>query len=550
MDSYFARNLINKFSVLDPITSGLTYNFPKGGILELQNTDWRQNNVRSQFEYSHTFNDHFVNIITGAEIREVMTEGNNRISYGYNDQFGTSTSALNYTNYYPINPTGTELISAPDGSVFGSLNRNISYYAIGTYSYKSKYTLNVSSRKDGANLFGAKANDRITPFWSAGIGWELNKELFYRLDWLSILRLRSTYGYQGNTYEAGSAYLTGYYFDNYYTGAKSIGITTAPNPRLRWEKVANLNIGIDFSTRANVVSGSIEFYRKKGKDLIQATPLAPQTGFSTYQANTAENRSLGVDINLLTQNINNVFKWNSGFVFSALKDEIVKYDVPRASLNDLAVGHSINSLFTYKWAGLNPLNGNPRGYLNAEISEDYAAIISNLSPDSLIYSGSRIPTVYGAFRNDFFYRGFNLSVNVSYRLGYVFKRSTTSLNYSNILQTSQHSDYHLRWKQPGDENTTSIPSMAYPANNSRNVFFQNTEYLVQSGNHIRLQDIRLGYELSASSLKAMKIKSINLFFFASNLGIIWRKNRLGLDPNSLGTYPNPLSLSFGLNTKL
>lgn len=549
VDTYYARNLINKFSLYDPASGAITYNFPKGGILDIQHTEWLQDNLRAQINFNKDLGRHALNGIAGSEIREFKTEAFNRTSYGYDHQFGTATNALSYTTAYPTNPIGSALLPATDGFVTGIVNRNVSYYVVGNYVFDNKYILNASARTDGANLFGAKTNDKFKPFWSVGAGWNITSESFFKVSWIPQLRLRATYGYQGNTYLLGSAYLTGFYEPNFETGAESITSASAPNPRLRWEKVSNFNLGLDFGLFNNVISGSVELYQKRATDLIQPTALAPQTGFESYQANTASTKTRGIDINLTSINLKGRLKWNTTLFYSSLKDEVTKYDIPRNSGSissaGLAIGKPLNALFSYQWAGLNPENGNPRGYLNGRDSEDYTAIINNFSTDSLAYSGSMIPTKYGALRNDFSFKGFNLSVNISYRLGYVFRRTTTSLNYSEVI-LSGHRDYNARWQKPGDESRTDVPSLVYPANANRNYFYRNSEVLIESGDHIRLQDIRFGYEFP-TLFKRLKYSKLNLFCLANNLGIIWKKNKLGIDP-SAGAYLAPRTISFGLNT--
>jgi hypothetical protein len=368
--------------------------------------------------------------------------------------------------------------------------------------------------------------------------------------------LRATYGYQGNTYDLGSSYLTGVYGTDNLTGASSLNIITAPNPRLQWEKVKNVNLGLDFESRNARLSGSIEVYRKVGKNLIQPTELAPQTGFVTFQSNTANTTTRGIDLTLKTINLQQVVQWQTVFLFSVIKDKVVKYDAPLtpvsiSSYASYAAGKPLYALFSYKWAGLNPENGNPVGYLNGRTSEDYAAIINNFSPDSLVYHGSQIPTVYGSVRNDFSYKSFGLSINLTYRLGYVFRRPSMSLNYTELLQTGAHKDYQNRWQKPGDEKSTNVPSLVYPENYQRNTFYQNSESLIESGDHIRFEDIRLSYTVPVRISKSIGLSNLNFFSYAKHIGIIWRKNKLGIDPSAVGSgqiqYPNPLSLSLGLN---
>ncbi|WP_169304373.1 SusC/RagA family TonB-linked outer membrane protein [Pedobacter frigoris] len=554
IDTYYARNLINQFSAYDASSGSISYPFPKNGILDLSNVNWQSNNLRGQVNFEKTINKHTISGLIGAEVNELETEAYSRTSYGYNDQFGLSVNNLNYETFYPINPSGSANIPAPLGTVGGMLRRTISYFSIATYQYDSRYTINVSVRKDGANLFGAKVNDKFKPFLSAGLGWDLSKESFYKLQWLPYLRLRASYGYQGNTYELSSAYLSGYYTNNNTTGASSIYITSAPNPRLQWERVNNVNLGADFGIANNTLTGSLELFHKYGKELIQPTELPAQTGFMTYLANTASTQTKGIDLTLKSQNLNGKFKWATTFLLSCIKDKVIKYDSPlnasSISNGDYVEGKPLYSIFSYKWAGLNPANGNPRGYLNGQISEDYLAIRNNFNPDSLVFNGSQIPSVYGSFRNDFSLKGISLSVNISYRLGFVFRRPSVNTSYENLIQAG-HADYQLAWKRPGDESSTNVPSIIYPGDSNRNSFYQLSEILVEPGDHIRLQDVRLGYELNAQALKAIGLASLNVFGFANNIGIIWRKNKSGIDPatdpRTRSQYPNPFTISFGIN---
>ncbi|WP_169304445.1 SusC/RagA family TonB-linked outer membrane protein [Pedobacter frigoris] len=549
-DTYYTRNLINKYSVYNAATGKVTYVFPLGGILTKGNYDWSNYNVRGQLNYNEKIGQHEINAIGGAELRELSNEGFTRLSYGYDDQFGTSVPTLDFVTSYPTNPSSSARIPSLSSSISGFTNRYLSYYANAGYTYNEKYTLTLSGRKDGANLFGVNTNDKVTPLWSAGAGWDISKESFYNAEIVPYLRLRTSYGYNGNVNRNGTALLTGSYTTDPITGAKIISGATAPNPDLRWEKIKNINIGIDFASKNDILRGTIEGFYKKGFDLFQATALAPQTGFTSYNANAANSQSKGIDLTLQSQNLRGIIGWNSTLLLSTLNDKVVKYDPPLTSNSitglGFVVGYPMYSMFSYKWAGLNATNGNPVGYLNGKTSEEYTAIRNNFKPDSLVYSGSARPTVFGFLRNDFTYKGFNLSVNVSYNLGYVFRRNTTSLNYRDVLLTRQHEDYDLRWKQVGDESKTDVPSLVYPNNSDRSTFYQYSEVLVEKADNVRIQDIRFGYDFSPNILNNLSIRRLQVFAYGNNIGIIWRKNKLGIDPDA-GLFSNPRSIAFGLS---
>lgn len=558
IESYYTRNLINSFSVRQD-DGTFSYPVPNGGILDLEHYSWNSNNGRAQINFDKTFAGlHQINAIAGAEIRQSKNMGFARRSYGYDNDYGTSSNNLNFSDYLPLNPIGYGQIPSIDGSVIGVRNRYLSYFTNLSYSYSGKYILSLSGRKDGANIFGVKTNDRITPLWSTGVGWNLSKESFYHIAWLPYAKLRATFGQNGNVYN-GSAYVTGSYGQNELNGIPVINDLTAPNPILGWEKVQNLNIGLDFTIQHGIVGGSVEWYEKRGKNLIEPQQLAPSTGFNYISLNAASTRTRGMDVVLNTSNINRNLKWNTAFLLSIVKDKVTKYDITSTSSsfqrsNSVVgiVGYPLYGLFSYKWAGLDPLNGDPQGYLNGVVSKDYTRIINNFNPDSLVYNGSGRPTFFGSIRNDFNYKGFSLSFLIAYEAGFKFRRPSTSLNYAEILLGGASSDYADRWQKVGDESHTSVPSLTYPTNSDRNTFYQYSSALVEKGDNIRLSDIRLAYDFKKSENVKFPFAGMQVYGYAQNIGILWRANRYGIDPdvysagNNTHFLPNPFSLSFGV----
>lgn len=560
-DTWFARNLINRFSVRDATTGVFNYQVPPGGILELDNIEWKSNIMRMQANYDQVMGRHAITAIAGAEAREQSTEQYIRRSYGYNKELGISNNSLNYAVSLPTNPSGSGRIPFPQGDVEGFLNRFVSFYANGAYTYSNRYTFSLSGRKDGANIFGVNTNQKITPLWSTGLAWTINKESFYYFGWLPSLKLRATYGYSGNVYN-GTAYSVGTYITNQYSGARSLVNLTSPNPELRWEKVENINIGIDFSTSKDLVSGTLEVYSKKGQDLIELIPLVPTAGFNRFFGNAASTKTTGIDLTLRAHQLSGKFNWYSTLLISTLNDKVIDYSTKQTAStihagNDrlvTVVGRPLYSVFSYRWAGLDPVNGDPQGYLDGKVSKDYLSIFNNFSPDSLVFHGSARPTIFGALRNDFTFRQFTLSVNISYKLGYYFRRLSTTLNYQDVLRY-YHRDYDLSWKQPGDELRTDVPSLVYPSNANRELFYQYSEVLVEKGDHIRLQDVRLSYQLKKDAWKKLPFTNLQFYGYANNLGILWKATKTGLDPDAVSSaptisvlnLPKPFTISFGIN---
>lgn len=559
LQSYYARNLINQFSQYAPATGSFTYPIPMGGILNEQDYTINNDNGRLQLNYNQQFkHNQTITAIAGAELSQSISKGRIPTIYGYDKNYGTAVTNLDYYDGYSTNPSGYSLIPASDESEYITTYRYISYFANAGYTYDNRYTATISARKDGANIFGAKTNDKITPLWSVGLSWEISNEKFYHSGLFPYLKLRTSYGFNGNVYN-GSAYTTGVILNGTLTGAQYVNALTPPNPELRWEKVKNINIGLDFATRNNVIKGTIEPYLKQGEDLIEAVPLAASSGFTSYTGNAAATKTTGLDITLTSKNIWQKLKWQTTLLYSYNHDKVVNYDVTQTvnsiqTLSGVALlGKPIYSIFSYKWAGIDPTDGDPLGYLNGKVSKDYTAIINNYSPDSLKFNGSARPTSYGSIRNDFYYGSFSLSFNITYELGWYFRRPSVSLNYSDILK-NPNTDYTKAWTAPGDQ--TNVPSLVYPSDNNRNTFYQYSDILVQSGNNIRLQDIRIGYDIDKHLLRRTPFKSLEIYTYASNIGILWRANKYGIDPDAVTpvfgghAFPNPFTIAFGIKANL
>ncbi|MGK6342539.1 SusC/RagA family TonB-linked outer membrane protein [Chryseobacterium sp. DT-3] len=574
-ESYEARNFVNMYSQRSTEGS-FTYPFPKGGILYLTDRKLYSNNFRTQLNFNKEFGQkHLLSAIAGAEIREIVSESTDKALYGYNHEFGTSVTNLNYNIPYPINPSalGSAVLPSPLGKIIGNTNRYISYYANGAYTYLGKYTFSLSGRKDGANIFGVKTNDKMTPLWSTGVAYDISKESFYKFPLIPYLKLRASFGYNGNVYNA-SSYLTATYDVSPITGLPIAYITSAPNAELRWEKIRNKNLALDFSSKGNRLNGSFEIYDKLGTDLIEDALLAHSTGFSSYKGNAATVKTKGFDINLNSVNLNGNFKWNTTFLFSYNKDKIISYDTKYTSQYLTSTGFNIdgparyglyilegNSLFgvySFKTAGLDPTNGDPQGYLHGEISKDYLNIITSSNTEDIIYHGSSRPRNFGALRNTFSFKGISFSANFTYKFGYYFRRRSTPLNLSDVVSSGYaNQEFIDRWQAPGDETHTTVPSVLYEFNYNRNNFYQSSESLVEKGDHIRLQDISLSYDFNKELLRNLPLSSLQIYSYINNIGIVWRANKKGIDPDlseynlfGYNSCPNPTTVSFGIRTTL
>ena len=562
--TYYTRNLINEYSI---VSNGQVtgYNIPLGGILNLSNANTVSNNVRGQLNFNQTWKDNSITALAGYELSQTSTDFNSSTLYGYDDANATFNN-INPTSYFPTNPSGYAAINNGLG-IGGTLDRIRSSFANIAYTYKDRYTLSASGRIDGSNYFGIATNQKSLPLWSVGGKWDIDKEAFYSSTWLPTLDFRATYGYNGNLDRSVTGVTTLLYQSNAnYTNLPYAQISNIGNPDLRWEKTGIANLAVDFGTKNNILTGSFEYYLKKETDLLGYKNFPENSGITTLEGNYSNMEGHGFDLSLTTKNLNGTLKWSTTLFASHATDKVTGYDVSpyanelvqadgNGSLAYPVLGKPVFGLYSFKWGGLDPANGNPVGYLNGTKSEDYTNINNNTPVSDLVYAGPARPTYFGGINNRFSYKGLSLSFQINYKLGYYFRRPT--INYSSIIANgtaflSVNRDFDKRWMKPGDEKVTNVPSVIYPFSYDRDYFYEYSSINVDNGDNVRLQDISLSYDFSKSAFLRIPFSKLQVFIYSNNIGILWRANHDGLDPDAVPgegnttVMPNPRSISFGI----
>jgi TonB-linked SusC/RagA family outer membrane protein len=562
VEAYLTRSLINQYSIVNAgQVSG--YNIPLGAIQYQTTAKAVAQNFRAQLNYEKEWDKHAVSAIAGYELSEFDTQAYKYTRYGYNAATGNSVNVDTLTTFN-LNPSGRGKINT-GADLFGKLDRIRSAFTNAAYTYDYKYTVSASARIDGSNYFGVKTNQKNVPLWSLGALWHLDREAFYKSEWLPVLKLRASYGFNGNL-DRGNTGITTFKYNvvnAIYTNLPYANIMNIGNPELRWEKIGIANFALDFGLKNQVITGRIEYFFKKGFDMLGDKSFPSSTGIKILRGNYSEMKSNGFDISLNSRNLDGQVKWQTNVLLSLVHDRVTLYDVVEPntvyyvgnySISPL-VGQPVYGIYSYRWAGLDPLNGDPRGYVNGKISKDYTAIVDQAKPEDLEYNGPARPTIFGALNNTVSYCRFTLGINISYKMGYYFRKP--SVNYYNMydvgLSRSMNSDFTRRWQSSGDEGKTNVPSMGnYGDDDARDKFYNGSSATVLKGDHIRLQDISLGYDFDASNWKSIPLKQIQLYLYANNLGILWKANKDGLDPDLIPgpgerlVNPLPKSFSFGL----
>ena len=560
-NSYMARDYINRFAQI--VNGNAVFIIPKGGYLDKSNSFLDANNLRGQLNFDRTYDRHSITAIAGAELRSNNSNGQQERFYGYNENNLTS-GAVDYANTYPTLPNGSAFI-VRNQNLTKTRRNFVSQYANATYTFDNRYVLSASVRRDASNLFGLSTNDQWNPFGSAGLSWKVSNERFYKVDALPYLNLRATYGFSGNIDPSMVAVSTISYStqNSFSNGEPMAQFSNYYNPSLKWETSKMLNLAIDFRTKNDRISGSIEYYRKNGENLFGISPIDYTTGVPpSIVRNVASMKGNGWDIELRTLNIDRALKWRTILNFSWYQDKIVEYLIERTTARQYVAtasvpisgisGQPVYAIYAYQWAGLDPATGEGRGFLNGIESKDYTSITgTGTKVEDLEYFGSAVPTKFGSFINAVSYKNISLQVGVSFKFSYFFRRN--SINYTDLFSSWQgHSDYAQRWQKPGDEANTNVPVNLYTTNTNRDAFYSSSSVLVEKGDHIRLQYINLAYDVKLPAKTKTGFKSFQMYFNANNLGLLWKANKVGLDPDfgtRLYNVVNPANYAFGIRSK-
>ncbi|HWK03179.1 MAG TPA: SusC/RagA family TonB-linked outer membrane protein [Puia sp.] len=559
--SYFSRDLTNTYAQPGQGANQFTYPIPLGGITDRSLQDLQAQQGRVQINYTNYVREkHDLSLIGGIEVRSVVTRESSSRQYGVGDPAASFT--INDTSLYPSYLTGDQNVIPTSPSPVVKTEHILSSYLKGSCTFRHLYTFSASARADEANLFGMQTNQKVSPLWSAGGTWHVNQENFFHSNRFSLLNLRASYGSSGNMSGLATAYTTALYNPDGIigTGYATASVQNPANNRIKWELVKMTNVGVDFVTKDHIYSGTVEYYVKNSSDLIALEAIDPTRGFvqnpggpSIYYGNTASMKGKGVDIELTTDNLAGRLRWTTNFIFTYSSSKVTRYSLPQGAGNTYLSQNAINpilgkplySIFSYKWLGLDPHTGNPIGAYNGKPSTSYDSIYST-HLDSMVYNGPAQPTVSGAVRNTVSLGRFSVSFNISYKFGYYFRK--TALSYGDLLtKWNGSSSYAERWQKPGDEKRTNVPSIDYTNNPSKDFFYANSSVQVDRADNIRFEDVNISYETNNFRWGKLHFQHLRLFTYCSNLFLIWKANKDGIDPYYVNVPADGKRYSVGLS---
>jgi tonB-linked outer membrane protein, susC/ragA family len=513
---------------------GATYQ----GRGRMQMTDRIRYTSQNNLTYSKTFGKHSVSAVTAFEV----------MKYDYEDLY-----AAKKTYGQDINTSLGNAADPIDADQKLQEDALMSYVASVNYSYDDKYYASFSFRRDGSSRLSP--DTRWGNFWSLSASWRLSQERFMQplKSVLSDLKLRASYGVNGNLPSSYYGYQSTYTTGAFYSGKPSLWESTLGNEELTWEKNYALNLGLDIGlfSRVNV---SLDWYTRTTKDLLMSKQLNSISGFSSLLTNVGQMRNTGVELEVRSNNIKTKdFSWITAFNLSHNKNKILKLaDLPwfvdgRYVRKE---GYPFNTIYLREYAGVDPETGSALYYDNQQ--DENGNYTKNKVTDpgqaSPIPLKDITPTISGGFMNTFNYKFIDLSFNLSYSFGgYSYDNASYILQddgYSVISNKS--TEQRRRWQKPGD--ITDVPRFVYGNKKGGNY---NSSRAIHSTDHIRLKSLILGLNAPKAWLQKLGIGNARIYFSGTNL-LTWAAYDQ-YDPEMsgvVGFYTPPLkTYAFGLELK-
>ena len=483
-------------------------------------------------------------------------------AHSFRAMLGQEAMKETYHSYYAYSPTvdaaipyANTSISEDDAIDYSySAETLMSFFGNIDYSYDSRYYLQASARADGSSLFGSANQWGL--FWSVGGSWNISNEQFMKgANWLSLLKLRASYGVNGNN-NIASYRAYGVYASTAYNGSNGMLPSTPDNPNLSWEKNYTWNAGLDFGLFDSRINGQLDVYSRDTRDMLLNKSVPQTSGFSSNFVNIGSLNNKGVEFQIDGDIIRTSdFNWNVGFNIAFNKSTLLDLgDTDELTYSDSRIRHKVGkSFYTYylkDYYGVNPSNGEALWRAadpDDPDNEDAYILTNSYNKARYIYAGSPEPKFTGGFNTSLSWKGFDLSAYFEYKGGnnvlIVENRYLNSDGNQNMNQSYRSLNY---WKNPGD---TGVFPKPYIGNSSNSYAMPSTRWL-ERGDYLRIKDVTLAYNFPSRLIEKIRLSGLRLYVSGLNLftfhDVSWFDPERGVDGMGTGIYPMSKTLVGGI----
>lgn len=539
--------------------NGVNYNFPKvilpeGGIFNKTENKLKNYLIRLSLDYEKQWGENDLKLYGFSEVRSTDRDINPFSGYGM---------LFDRANQVITSPLVFQKLQTENETYFGLRyikDRGVTFSGNATYGYAGKYIFNAVANYEGANISGRGTQSRWLPTWNFGGKWNIDKEEFIQnLANLNTLALRASYGFTAkmsenaiNSLAVFTSGVTNRF--NTYERENQLSLLNLENRDLTWEKMYELNVGLDLGLFKNRWNFTIDAYQRKSFDLIDRVRTSGIGGEYYKFANFADMDTKGIEFTLSANPLKTqYFSWNSMFTVGYFDQKITRlrntpdtFDLVAGTGKGNVVGRPRGGLYSFEFTNLNQY-GLPNFYFgdypfqNFEFAKSAGAdfLDTKYSLSYLKYEGAIEPNLTGGFSNTFKYKNFDLSFFITYQVGNKIRLQPT---YDPAFaDLNVFANYYLnRWLNPGDEFKTNVPvipskdliKLVGEENIERAYNTYNYSQLrVADGSFVRMKNISLGYTLNPKLTQKWKMQGANIRLQITNPFLIYSDKKLnGQDP--------------------
>ena len=550
---------------------------PHGGILNYSAINSVSYTGRGQLTYNLMFGSerqHVVNAMAGYEVRSNQYDGLTDTEWGYYPERGmgisyeydTSTSGNS-----PLNGDNSSL-NKHNASRTKTKNNTVSEYMTLVYGYKNRYVINFNARMDASNRFGQYTNHKWSPVWSLSGRWSVSDEKFMEnVKWVDNISIRASYGEQGNVPTSVSPYLVAKYMSpvvNRYSGEYQLGISHYPYPDLKWEKTATTNLGFDFTILNGRISGTLDYYIRKGRDIIFNLPVATEYGVTQTYRNGANLKNTGIELSLSFKPVQTKdWTWTISPNWSKNTNNISKTAEQNYKVDDFLAGNvyldgkPVNAVYAWEFTGLNPKTGFATFKGCSENEDD---VVKSDDPTTYLkYVGPADPRFNGGLSTSLRWK--NLTVSAQFAFGFGnYKRLNFLFEGENKMpspQTNMTKEMLNRWKHEGDQ--TDIPGLNFSESNDYMIYtpdrqasqkntytmYNYSDARIVKGDFFRCRNLMVSYAVPFQFLRRFNVTSASIGFNVTNPFTICSSRFNGQDPeiSNTGSVALPITQSYSLS---
>lgn len=435
-------------------------------------------------------------------------------------------------------PTGALQTVATAGVLTASAynwgNTMLSMLSRAEYSYDNKYYASASFRRDGSSKLGPKS--RWGNFWSVAGSWRIDQESFMAgIDPISSLRMRVSYGVNGTLPSNNYGWRSLATYGNKYMELPGGGVSTIADELLSWETSYTYNIGLEFGLIDQRIRGTVEYFNRDSKDLLQDVPISRVTGFSSTLKNIGEINNKGIEMELggdILRNLNG-FNLSVGLTASHIKSTVTKlyggqniiWFEPTGGDSRVKFiykeGESTLAIYGLEWAGVDRETGKNLWFMNNTNTSSQPTTVDG-RPATFRYQdasetiiGDAHPKLFGGYYAEASWKGFSLSMNFTYKVGGdlydAFGRDNAEDGYyfERIMSKYQ---YENRWTPENKD--AKLPQRA--AIDMLDVLQRSSRHMFKADYH-RLKNITIGYTLPRDLLARYNVGNARVYFNGLNL---------------------------------